>query len=74
MMDEFQAQIHEHAWPKSPIASANISSSQAATDPGGTLSHLPPAASGKVQQGSSHKARRLDMSSDAADSVPERRT
>eukprot|EP00961_Rhodomonas_salina_P250604 3387802-Rhodomonas_salina.1 len=69
-MDELQAQIHEHAWPRSPIASANVSNSQAATDPG----VLPSAASGNVQQGSSHKARRLEMSSDAANSVPERRT
>eukprot|EP00961_Rhodomonas_salina_P092120 1239679-Rhodomonas_salina.1 len=73
MMDELQAQIHEHAWPRSPIASAIVSTSQAATDPGGSRSHLPPAASGNVQQGSSHKARRLNMSSDAADAVPERK-
>eukprot|EP00961_Rhodomonas_salina_P084394 1133849-Rhodomonas_salina.1 len=74
MMDELQAQIHEHSWPRSPIASATVSSSQAATDLGGSRSHLPPAASGNVQQGSSHKVRRLNMSSDAADAVPERKT
>eukprot|EP00961_Rhodomonas_salina_P017448 234804-Rhodomonas_salina.1 len=74
MMDELQAQIHEHTWPRSPITSATVSTSQAATDPGGTLLHLPPAASGNVQEGSLHKARRLNMSSDAADAVPERQT
>ena len=70
MMDELQVQIHEHTWPRSPIAAANVSNSQATTDPG----VLPPAASGNVQQGSSHKARRLEMFSDAANSIPERRT
>eukprot|EP00961_Rhodomonas_salina_P034790 468419-Rhodomonas_salina.1 len=72
MMDELQAQIHEHAWPRSPMASADLSTSQAAADPGGSRSRPPSLTPATVQQRSSQKARRLTMSS-AADAVPERK-
>eukprot|EP00961_Rhodomonas_salina_P106195 1430195-Rhodomonas_salina.1 len=72
-MDELQAQIHEHAWPRSPDGHGNLSTSQSLGGHGGSHASLPSAASANMQPYPVSKARRLNLSVSSADSVPQRR-